>query len=380
MSKPQLNARRLLIVHAHPDDESLFTGHLIAQRIAAGAEVFVLTLTRGERGTVKLEELKGLEGQLGAMGAFREGELRVAMSELAEAGSGKLTHDFAGTRAFLDSGMRLTPLGRPAKKRRLDELSLAAAGTAVIAEDIMRVMLQFKPDAVVTYNSKGGYGHPDHKQAYQATAMALRQYRRAKRRAPQFWVIAEPNERFEVSVGDGTTAKFKKAALEAHASQVAVHSETYSVVPGNEIRYDAPEKFRRANPSPLILLRPVLTFFWAAPLGILLGLAGTLLHAVRSTNADHYPIGLVVALIMVAALALALRWLRNSRGALYLMVAAFASTVFWLAQKQPGGEVLVLGDQIGNTWAYGSLIICAVVLLFPRIRPGTWRRNASGHR
>ena len=380
MPKPSLSARRVLIVHAHPDDESLFTGHVIAERLAAGAEVFVLTLTRGERGKVKLEELKGLEGQLSSMGAFREGELRVAISELAKAGKGKLQHAFAGTRAYLDSGMRLTALGKPAKKRRLDEMSLSAAGTPVIAEDIMRVMNSFKPDAVITYNSKGGYGHPDHKQAYQATAMALRQYRRARRRAPQFWVIAEPNERADVSIGDAKTAEFKKAALEAHASQVAVNGETYSVVPGVDIRYDQPERLRRANPSFMVLLRPILTFFWATPLGILLGLAGTLLHSIKATTSDHYPIGLVIALIMVGALALALRLLRSSRGALYLMTGAFIGTVFWLAQRQPGGEVLILGNQIGDTWAYGSMVICAVVMLFPRLRPGTWRRSASGHR
>lgn len=370
----------MLIVHAHPDDESLFTGHLIAERLAAGAEVFVLTLTRGERGKVKLEELKGLEGQLGAMGSFREGELRVALSVLQQAGPGKLQHAFAGTRAYLDSGMRVTATGKPAKPRKVDELSLSAASTPVIAEDIMRVMLNFKPDAVVTYNAKGGYGHPDHKQAYHATAMALRQYRRARRRAPQLWVIAEPNERAEVSIGNATTAQFKKAALEAHASQVLVAQETYAVVAGNELRYDAPERLRRATASPLVLFRPIFTFFWAAPLGVLLGFAGTLLHSVRATTSDQYPIGLVVALTMVGALALALRLLRSSRGALYVMTAAFISTVFWLAQKQPGGEVLILGNQIGDAWAYGSMVICAVVMLFPRIRPGIWRNPASGHR
>ena len=60
MAMATLNAKRLLLVHAHPDDESLFTGHLIAERVAAGAEVFVLTLTRGERGRVKLDEIKSL--------------------------------------------------------------------------------------------------------------------------------------------------------------------------------------------------------------------------------------------------------------------------------------------------------------------------------
>lgn len=378
MPKQTFNAKRLLVVHAHPDDESIFTGHIIAERLAAGAEVYVLTLTRGERGKVKLEELKGLEGQLRAMGAFRSGELKVALSELQKAGS-KLQHSFAGTRAFLDSGMRINGMGRPTKKNRTDEMALASASTAVIAEDIERVMNEFKPDAILTYNSKGGYGHPDHKMAHHATAMAIRHYRRQKRRAPQFWVLAEPNERFDVAIGDAKTAKFKRAALEAHSSQVSIFPETYSIG-ATETRYDAPERIRKATPSPLVHLLPLLTFFWAIPLGVLLGLSGTLLHSIKTTDTSEFPIGLAVALTMVASLALALRILRNSRGALYLMTASFLTTVYLLSQKQPGGEVLIVANQVGDIWVYGSMAICALIMLFPKLNPSSWRRSASGHR
>ena len=69
MAKATFTPKRLLVVHAHPDDESLFTGHIIAKAVADGAEVMVLTLTRGERGRMKLEELKGIEGNLAAAGA-----------------------------------------------------------------------------------------------------------------------------------------------------------------------------------------------------------------------------------------------------------------------------------------------------------------------
>ena len=378
MPKQTFTAKRLLVVHAHPDDESIFTGHIIADRLAAGAEVYVLTLTRGERGKVKLEELKGLEGQLRAMGAFRTGELKVALSELQKAGP-KLQHSFAGTRAFLDSGMRINQMGRPTKKSRTDEMALAAASTAVIAEDIERVINEFKPDAILTYNAKGGYGHPDHKMAHHATAMAIRHYRRQKRRAPQFWVLAEPKERFDVAIGDAKTAVFKRAALEAHSSQVSIFAETFSIG-STEIRYDAPERIRKATPSPLVHLLPLLTFFWAIPLGVLLGLSGTLLHSIKTTDAAQFPIGLSVALTMVACLALALRLLRNSRGALYLMTLSFIASVYWLSQEQPGGEVLIVSNQIGDTWVYGSMAICAFVMLFPRLNPGSWRRSASGHR
>jgi N-acetyl-1-D-myo-inositol-2-amino-2-deoxy-alpha-D-glucopyranoside deacetylase len=376
--KPTFNPRRLLVVHAHPDDESIFTGHIIAERLAAGAEVYVLTLTRGERGKVKLEELKGLEGQLRAMGAFRAGELKVALAELGKAGS-KLQHSFAGTRAFLDSGMRINPMGRPTKHSRTDEMALAAASTSVIAEDIERVMHEFKPDAILTYNAKGGYGHPDHKMAHHATAMAIRHYRRQKRRAPQFWVIAEPGERFEIAIGDAKTAKFKRAALEAHSSQISIFAETFAVS-SSEIRFDEPERIRRATPSPLVHLLPLLTFFWAIPLGVLLGLAGSLLHSIPVSATDHFPIGLVVAFTMVGSLAVALRLLRNSRGALYLMTLSFVATVYWLSQTQPGSDVIIYGNEVGNIWAYGSAAICAIVMLFPRLNPGAWRHSASGHR
>ncbi|MFM6940018.1 MAG: PIG-L deacetylase family protein [Rhodoluna sp.] len=375
MAKAIFQPQRLLIVHAHPDDESLFTGHVIADRLAAKAEVFVFTLTRGERGKVKLEELRSLEGNLSAMGAFRAGELREALAAF-----GDVKHQFAGTRAYLDSGMRLNPFGKPAKPRKLDEMALSAASTSVIAEDILKAITEFKPDAVLTYNAKGGFGHPDHKMAHEATAMAIRMYaKKRKGRAPAFWVIAEPGERFDVQVGNEKSAVVKKAALEAHSSQVAVGAETYSVVAGKEFRYDRTERLRKASPNPLVHLRPVLTFFWAIPLGFLLGLAGTLLHQVRATDSAHTPIGLIVALVMTGSLALAIRLLRNSRGALYLLAATFAATIFWLAQPQANGTLLIPGNDLGNIWAYGSLGLCAVIILFPNIRAGSWRKSARGH-
>lgn len=376
MAKATLNSKRLLLVHAHPDDESLFTGHLIAERLAAGAEVMVLTLTRGERGRVKLDEIKSLEGKLESMGHFRANELLNALQAFGP----NIKHKFAGTRAYLDSGMRVNMFGRAAKPRDLDEMSLSAAGSQVIADDILRELKDFKPDAVVTYNSKGGFGHPDHVLAHRATASALRQYARARRgRGPQFWVIAEKGERADVSVGNAETAKVKQAALEAHASQVSIQGETYSLVAGKETRFDAPERFRKANPSPLVMLSPLVTIFWALPLGILMGLAGTLMHQVKASNSDHTPIGLIVALISVGALALALRLLRSSRGALYLTSITFGVTVFTLAQKQAGGEVLIPANDLGLIWSYGSIALCAAIILFPQIRPASWRKSASGH-
>ena len=155
MAKQTFNPKRVLLVHAHPDDESLFTGHVIAERLGAGAEVYVLTLTRGERGKVKLADLKPLEGQSKQMGAFRTAELMTALAAY-DTETASVQHSFAGTRAYLDSGMRINALGRPTRKRILDEMSLVAVATPVIADDIVAVMKSFRPDAVITYNRKGG--------------------------------------------------------------------------------------------------------------------------------------------------------------------------------------------------------------------------------
>lgn len=376
MAKAKFAPKRLLIVHAHPDDESLFTGHIIADRLAAKAEVMVFTLTRGERGKVKLDELKSLEGDLAAMGAFRAAELMEALKAF-----GDVQHAFAGTRAYLDSGMRINPWGKPAKPRDLDELSLAAAATTIIADDIAAKILEFKPDAVLTYNRRGGFGHPDHKLAHDATAMAIRKVaKKSRSRAPQFWVIAEPREQFDAEIGNAKTAAVKKSALEAHASQVAVHAETYSVVPGKEIRYDRPERIRLSSPSALVGIRSAITFLWAMPLGVLLALAGTMMHQVSANNDAQTPIGLIVALVMTTSLAVALRLLRRSRGALYLVTATLAATIFWLAQRQPGGELFIPGNDAGTIWAYGSIGIFALVIMFPKIQPGAWRRSSRGHR
>ena len=377
MAKQTFNPKRVLLVHAHPDDESLFTGHVIADRLAAGAEVFVLTLTRGERGKVKLVDLKQLEGQSAEMGAFRTAELMAALAEYSTE-TAKVQHAFAGTRAYFDSGIRINSFGRPTRKRILDERSLVAVATPVIADDIVAVMKSFRPDAVITYNRKGGYGHPDHRKAYDATTMAIRKYGK-NHRAPQFWTIAEPGEHFDVSVGGKETAAIKKAALSAHGSQVLVMDETYALVAGKELRYDAPEKLRKATVTYWNSVKPWLRSLWALPLGWLAALAGTLLHLSRTLESG-FPIGLVVALVMTGALALSLRLLRRSRGALYLMSLAFIVTVLTLATPQQDGSELVTNSDLSTYWVYGSIGLLAVIIMFPRLRKAAWNRSASGHR
>ena len=381
MAKPSFKPRKILLVHAHPDDESLFTGHVMADAIARGAEVYLLTLTRGERGKVKLADLKPLEGRNAEMGAFRTAELFNALDAYtavdADGDVRKPQHSFAGTRHYLDSGMRVNALGKATRKRILDEMSLAAVATPVIADDILKIMGSFRPDAVVTYNSKGGFGHPDHKKAYDATTLAIRKYAK-NNRAPQLWTICEPGERFDAEVGGKETAAVKRAALSAHASQVLINEETYSLVAGKETRFDAPERLKKASVSSWNSIKPWLRSLWAMPLGFLAALVGTMLHLSKTT--DGMPIGLILALIIVGALALALRVLRRSRGALYLMALTFIVTVLQFSHGGNSGSHLVTNSVLSEYWLYGSMALLAIIVVFPRIQKATWNRSASGHR
>src|SRR5690625_7560451 len=80
---PALDPRRILFVHAHPDDESITTGATMAVYAASGAHVTLVTCTRGEKGEVIVPELTDLaDGDGTALARHREGELASALAEL----------------------------------------------------------------------------------------------------------------------------------------------------------------------------------------------------------------------------------------------------------------------------------------------------------
>ena len=149
--------RSPLFLHAHPDDETLSTGALIAALAASGRRCLVLTATRGERGEVRPGALP--EGV--PLVEHREAEWRRACHALGVAEARLLG---APRHLYSDSGMvwvdAAETLAGPAPDAPADALSAAAPAdlTAAIAADIGRR----GADAVITYDALGGYGHPDH--------------------------------------------------------------------------------------------------------------------------------------------------------------------------------------------------------------------------
>ena len=144
---------RILLVHAHPDDETINNGATMALYAARGAQVTLITCTRGEEGEVLIPELSHLASSRDdGLGAHREIELTNAMRAL-----GVRDHRFLGS--FRDSGM----MGMETNNHP-DVFWQADLDTA--AQLLVSVIEEIKPHILITYDEIGGYGHPDHIKAH----------------------------------------------------------------------------------------------------------------------------------------------------------------------------------------------------------------------
>ena len=177
--------RRLLFVHAHPDDETLTTGLTMAHYVAAGHEVHVLTCTLGEEGEVIPPELRHLAADReDRLGPWRREELRRAMDRLGVAHSVLGEDPATGVLSrYRDSGMAGTPSAAHPD-------AFAGAAVADAAELVAAHLGALAPDVVVTYEQHGGYGHPDHIQAHRVTMAAVASLEPA--RQPLVYSIVTP--------------------------------------------------------------------------------------------------------------------------------------------------------------------------------------------
>lgn len=163
------NPLRLLMVHAHPDDETTTTGATAARYAAEGVEVHLVTCTRGERGEIVDDAVRAAisdddpEVTAERLGAHRVGELAGAGRRLGLAGRRFL----AGTGRWWDSGMEGSPEGAHPK-------AFAGGDLAQQADQLVEVLRELRPQVVVTYDERGGYGHPDHVRAHDVTMAAVR--------------------------------------------------------------------------------------------------------------------------------------------------------------------------------------------------------------
>ena len=160
---PAAPGRRLLLVHAHPDDESITTGATMAKYAAEGAHVTLVTCTQGEEGEVIPAALAQLapdrDDTLGPYRARRTGR--------RHARAGRHDHRFlGGPGRYRDSGM----MGAPQNDRPgcFWQADVDEAG-----ELLAEVIREVRPQVLVTYRPDGGYGHPDHIQAHRVATRAV---------------------------------------------------------------------------------------------------------------------------------------------------------------------------------------------------------------
>lgn len=154
---------RLLLVHAHPDDESIGTGATMAKYVAEGAQVTLVTCTLGDEGEILIPELAHLAAhEQDKLAGHRLEELADAMAKLGVTDYRIL----GGIGAYRDSGMIGTP-----PNDRAD--SFWRADLLDAAKHLVRVIRETKPQVLVTYDDFGGYGHPDHIQAHRVATYAM---------------------------------------------------------------------------------------------------------------------------------------------------------------------------------------------------------------
>jgi N-acetyl-1-D-myo-inositol-2-amino-2-deoxy-alpha-D-glucopyranoside deacetylase len=154
---PLDRSRRMLLVHAHPDDESIGTGATMALYASQNALVTLVTCTLGEEGEVVVDEL----GHLASKQEDRLGQHRIEELAAACEALGVTDHRYlGGPGRWRDSGMMGTP-------ENDDPRSLWQADLDEAVLEMVRILREVRPQVVITYDENGGYGHPDHIRAHQ---------------------------------------------------------------------------------------------------------------------------------------------------------------------------------------------------------------------
>ncbi|WP_314171924.1 N-acetyl-1-D-myo-inositol-2-amino-2-deoxy-alpha-D-glucopyranoside deacetylase [Streptomyces winkii] len=287
--------RRLLLVHAHPDDESINNGASMAKYVAEGVHVTLVTCTLGEEGEVIPAELAhlapaqpghepeqperaqpGRQSQPGT--APEQGPAPAGLTPLARHRMGELAHAMrelgvadhrilGGPGRYRDSGMMNLSTNLRAGcfwQAPLDEAAL----------HLVRIVREVRPQVLVTYDPDGGYGHPDHIQTHRVAMRAAELaaeagvapdagephevariywncvpraaveegFARLRAASPSpYAVLAEPEDvpglvEDETSVDavvDGRAhAEAKAAAMRAHATQITVAGDTFALSNG----------------------------------------------------------------------------------------------------------------------------------------------------
>jgi N-acetyl-1-D-myo-inositol-2-amino-2-deoxy-alpha-D-glucopyranoside deacetylase len=162
--------QRLLLVHAHPDDEAINNGATMARYVAEGRGVTLVTCTAGEMGEVLVPDLAHLAADRDdLLGQHRRDELADAMRIL-----GVTDHRFlGGFGRYRDSGMKWHEDGHAVPADDIHDNAFWNVDLIVPTDDLVAVVREVRPQVLVTYDQFGNYGHPDHVQAHRVATYAV---------------------------------------------------------------------------------------------------------------------------------------------------------------------------------------------------------------
>ncbi|QYR18423.1 mycothiol conjugate amidase Mca [Corynebacterium glutamicum] len=152
-----MSGLRLMAIHAHPDDESSKGAATMARYAAEGNQVMVVTCTGGERGDI-LNPAMDKPGILDNIFAVRQEEMAKAMEILGT------EHRWLG---YEDSGL---PQGDPLPP--LPEGCFALEDSDKVTQDLVKILREFRPHVIITYDENGGYPHPDHLKVHEVSMLA----------------------------------------------------------------------------------------------------------------------------------------------------------------------------------------------------------------
>ena len=179
--------RHVLLVHAHPDDESIGQGATMARYVAEGVGVTLVTCTAGEMGEILVPELEHLAAdQDDTLADERKGEIANAMKAL-----GVTDHRWlGGFKRYRDSGMKWHEDGYAIAADDVHDNAFWHADLTEASTHLVEVIREVRPQVLITYDQFGGYGHPDHIQAhrvatYGAALAAVASYRPDLGEAPR---------------------------------------------------------------------------------------------------------------------------------------------------------------------------------------------------
>jgi LmbE family N-acetylglucosaminyl deacetylase len=249
----------LVTFHAHPDDEAIATGGVMAKAAAEGHRVVLVVATRGELGEV----VEGVLNPGEELGARREIETEAAAAIL-----GVTRVEFLG---YVDSGMPGTPSNSaPGSFWTADVEEAAARLAAILREE--------QADVLTAYDERGVYGHPDHVQVHRvglraaemagtprvylntvdADALEALVTRLAEADPalleslsdPAGLELGVPGERVTTRVDVRSYLGPKRRAMAAHASQIPPSSFFLALTPEHFEAFFGEECFIRVGSAP----------------------------------------------------------------------------------------------------------------------------------